>query len=99
MTMNLRMTVATLGFFLASCTSEHRVLVIQQQTELLREPYPLNYPSTAPMPNAIIQMLQPQSVVILSDRYEKDYHVYRIRDSLGHEGYIIGQLGVTAERK
>lgn len=97
--MDLKTASAILWLLLVSCTNEYRVLVIQQHTELLQEPYPLNYPSTAPMPNVVIRVLQPQCVAILNDRYQKDYQVFKVRDSLGEEGYVIGRAGVTVERR
>ncbi len=97
--MDLRVMGITLMFLLLSCTREHRVLAIEQQTELLQQPYPLNYPSTAPMPNSIIRVLPPQSLTILSDSYGKDYHVYRVLDSQGNSGYIIDRPGIKEKRE
>lgn len=76
----------------ASCSKEQRVLEVEQPTELLERPYPLGYPSSEPEPNSVLKVLSPgQRVVILSDSYEKDFHVYKVRDSDGNEGYLIGR--------
>ncbi len=82
---------------LLSCTRDNRVLVIQQDTPLLQRPFPVGYPSSAPIPNSIVRVLQPQNVTILSGSFHKDFHVYKVRDSLGEEGYVIGRTGVTVE--
>ena len=82
-----------------SCSSEHRSLVIDRPTELLEKPYPLNYPSTAPLPNAIIRVLAAQTVTIESDSYAKDFHVYKVRDSSGTKGYIIDRPGMREKTK
>jgi hypothetical protein len=97
--MTPRVMGVALVLLLLSCAREHRVLEIQQQTELLQEPYPLNYPSTAPKQNSIIRVLTPQRVIIVSDSYEKDYHVYRVLDSQGNKGYIIDRPGVKEKRE
>lgn len=75
-----------------ACSKEPRVLEVERPTELLERPYPLGYPSSEPEPNAVLKVLSPrQRVVILSDSYEKDFHVYKVRDSDGNEGYLIGR--------
>jgi hypothetical protein len=81
-----------------SCTHETRVLVIEKETQLLQQPFPPGYPSSAPIPNSVIRLLEPQNVTILSDSFHKDFHVYKVRDSLGNEGYVIGRAGVTVEQ-
>ena len=85
--MNPKVIVIVLALVLCSCIQEHRVLVLEQKTELLRQPYPLNYPSSAPISNSIVRVLSPENVTILSDSYRKDFHVYQVRDSLGNTGY------------
>jgi hypothetical protein len=73
----------------ASCSKEERALEVEQPTELLERPYPLGYPSSEPQPNAVLKVLSPgQRVVILSDSYEKDLHVYKVRDSDGNEAHL-----------
>ena len=81
-----------LAAFSASCSKEQRALEIEQPTELLEQPYPLGYPSSQPQPNTVLRTLTPgERVAILSDRYEKDFHVYTVRDSAGNQGYVIGR--------
>lgn len=97
--MSLRIVaVVALLFLLASCAKEPRMLDIQQKTELLEQPYPLGYPSTSPMPNSVLRVLEPQKVTVLSDSFEKDFHVYRVRDASGVEGWVIGKSGITEEK-
>jgi hypothetical protein len=101
--MVLRMTLRVLSIAifggLVSCSGEHRVLVLDQPTELLQRPSPMNYPSTAPLPNTVIRALQPQTVTILSDSYAKDFHVYKVRDSMGNEGYIVDRPGMREKHE
>jgi hypothetical protein len=84
---------------LIACTREHWTLDLERQTNLLERPYPMNYPSSAPIPNKIISRLSPQRLAILSDSYVKDFHVYRVRDASGEEGYVIDLPGMREERR
>ena len=97
--MNLKIVSTLLALMLLSCTRDNRVLVLEVETQLLEQAYPLNYPSTAPLPNAVVRVLAPQDVTILNDRYEKDYHVYRVRDSMGNKGYIIDRPGMRLKQE
>jgi hypothetical protein len=84
---------------LLACTREERVLELETPTDLLERPYPMGYPSSAPKPNTILRTLSPQRVLILDDSLEKDFHVYRVRDSQGNEGYLIGRTPGMRELK
>jgi hypothetical protein len=88
------MSLVLVSLLTPSCAREHRVLEVQRQVELLAKPYPLGYPSQNPTPNSIIKVLEPQRVTILSERYEKDFHVYKVRDSSHTAGYLIDQPGL-----
>ena len=78
---------------------EQRTLELETSVDLLARPYPMGYPSSAPRPNSVLRTLPPQGVLILSDSYEKDFHVYKVRDSQGNEGYVIGRSPGMKELK
>jgi hypothetical protein len=61
---------------------------------LLEEPYPLNYPSSAPKPNRKLADLVDTTVCVLDDTYGKDFHVFRVRTSNGQKGYVLDGYGV-----
>jgi len=94
-----RLAALVAAHILVACSREERVLELETPMDLLERPYPMGYPSTAPKPNSVLRTLPPQRVQILSDSYEKDFHVYRIRDSQGNEGYLIGRSPGVKELK
>ena len=94
MTQKVLIAIVLLFSLLTSCARSERVLELQESTELLTHPYPMNYPSTNPRPNAVLKILKPQRVTILSDKYEKDFHVYKVRDSENTEGFVLDRSGV-----
>lgn len=81
-------------FTLTACQEPSRSLEIVAAAELLQQPYPMNYPSTAPQPNAVIETLQPQTLEIISDSYGKDYHVFKVKSRAGNTGYVIDDQSV-----
>lgn len=75
-----------------SCTKGERMLQVESPTELLERPYPLGYPSSNPEPNSVLRTLSAgERVAVLSDSYEKDFHVYLVRDVDGIQGFVIGR--------
>lgn len=86
--------VITIGGFLmirSHLTSEQGDLVItENHIDVLKEPYPLNYPSTKPRPNTVIAVLKKgERVKVINYRYGKDYMVYKIKLQDGRNGYVI----------
>jgi len=71
--------------------SREEVLVIDGASELLEAPYPMNYPSSSPKPNRVMRILKDQTVMILQERVEKDYVVYKIETDDGERGYVLAK--------
>ena len=70
--------------------SSNLTVYIEGPTKLLKEPYPLNYPSTNPQPNEIVTVLKKGDVgEVLSSDYGKDYKVYKVKMRDGKIGYLI----------
>lgn len=67
-------------------------------TELLRKPYPLNYPSSAPQPNRVLRELKNERVQITSTTVEKDFLVYQVETADGSVGYVIDGPTVHVEK-
>lgn len=71
------------------CSSKS-IVVIEGPTELLKEPYPIGYPSTNPHPNEIVSVLKKGDVgEVLSYDYGKDYKYYKVKMNDGKIGYLI----------
>ena len=72
----------------------HECVAVVSPVQLLEKPYPLGYPSSAPIPNRVVTMLAP-------GRYRgkatisKDFMVYHI-DSARRTGYVIGDVRTTS---
>jgi hypothetical protein len=90
------LNLVTFGILLSSlgCADEHKTLRIQGEHPLLESPYPMDYPSSAPMPNRKIRLLKNEQVVVLDERFEKDFQVYEVRTRDGLEGYLVGEPGI-----
>ncbi|MBN1907071.1 MAG: hypothetical protein JW927_18475 [Deltaproteobacteria bacterium] len=72
-----------------ACNNNTTVL-IEGPANLLKNPYPLNYPSTNPQPNEVISNLKAgDEGEVLDWSYEKDYKVYKVKMKDGKIGYLI----------
>ena len=81
---------AVLSAVLATgCSPSQKALVVNGEVDLLQRPYPLNYPSSAPMPNRVIETLKSERVQVLATTVDKDFMVYEVRTSDGQIGYVI----------
>jgi hypothetical protein len=72
---------------------QSRVLLVEK-AQLLEKPYPLGYPSSAPLPNRVLADLEDERVCVLQDTYGKDFHVYRVRTGDGRKGYVMDSPSV-----
>lgn len=93
MTKSTLMLVLSLSFLfggIVSCSNNDNLIIIDKETNVLENSYPLNYPSTKPMPNKIIRVLNNgEKVKIVKYIYGKDYLAYKISLNDGEIGYII----------
>jgi hypothetical protein len=65
-------------------------VTVERPTNVLEKPFPENYPSTNPEPNAVIAVLEKGvTVELLGDKHGKDYKVYKVRLNDGRTGYIL----------
>jgi hypothetical protein len=88
-----------LAVLLAAAGCGHGRTLVVDNAELLENPYPLDYPSTAPLPNRRLAELTHTKVCVLDDTYGKDFHVFRVRTSAGQQGYILDDPGVRVTRE
>lgn len=66
------------------------IVLIEGPANLIKKPYPLNYPSTNPQPNEVISNLKAgDEGEVLDWSYEKDYKVYKVKMKDGKVGYLI----------
>lgn len=79
---------------LCGCNVHHCELFMDGRTQLLREPYPMGYPTSKPAQNEVLAELIAQKAVVLDDRYEKDFHLYKVKTADGRAGYVIGGPGI-----
>jgi hypothetical protein len=63
---------------------------IDTAVPLLEKPSPLGYPSTRPIPNRVIRMLDPGEYTYSRRTYDKDFVVYGLELPDGTHGHIIG---------
>jgi len=90
--------VGASAFALWKYSKERGVLVIQGPTQLLENPYPLNYPSTNPQPNKVLAVFQNgETVEFTNISYGKDFRVFEVKTADRH-GYIVdGEFSVEAQ--
>jgi hypothetical protein len=89
-------TVAVLLSALA-CAGPSEHLQISTEVPLLEQPYPLDYPSTRTKPNKALRLLNNERVVVISERVDKDFLVYKVRTEDGLEGYVLAEPGVVKQ--
>ena len=83
------LAIICLSIALLGC-EDAKLMIINNSTEVLENPYPMKYPSTKPLPNKVIGVLhRADKVKILSQEFGKDYLVYKIRLTDGSIGYVI----------
>lgn len=91
---NSMMAAMAMTLLLGACSKRHQELMVTGDAALLENPYPMNYPSTAPKPNKRIRLLKNEAVILLDERIEKDYLVYKVRTIDGVEGYVLAGPGI-----
>ncbi len=65
-------------------------VIIEGPTNLLMNPYPLNYPTTNPKENAVISQLKKgDEGEVLDYKYGKDFKAYKVELKNGKIGYLI----------
>lgn len=82
-----------------SCTRSHpRAIVADAPLQVLENPSPLDYPSTNPLPNKVLDTIPAGGRVLVTGRdYEKDYMYYRVTLPDGRKGFVIGRVGAFHE--
>lgn len=85
-----KLPIAVLIIIIVGCSSSSTVL-IEMPTKLLKNPYPIDYPSTNPQPNEIVSILKVgDQGRVLDITYGKDYRVYKVKMNDGKTGYLVG---------
>lgn len=93
MSTHTRVACIAVAALLLHCGEPSRVLVVDSG-QLLEKPYPLNYPSSKPLPNRVLSELADTRVCILGSRIGKDFQVFRVRTLQGLTGYLVGGPGL-----
>lgn len=76
-----------LALSLGACGSNGCLEVIGERAEVVRQPYPLNYPSTDPRPNEVLRTIAPGTRILWDKvEYGKDYRVFRVE---GEDGWVV----------
>ena len=82
----------------SSCRGHPGAIVADAPLQVLEKPSPLDYPSTSPLPNKLLETVPAGSRLLVTDRdYEKDYMYYRVKLPDGRTGFVIGRVGVLHE--
>jgi len=83
----------------SGCSGAHRTggqecIVARHNLRVLENPYPLNYPSTNPLPNkAIAELPSGAQVRIVERGYGKAFMYFAVELSEGQRGYVIYEGG------
>ena len=74
-------------------------VIAESEVPVLREPHPLDYPSTKPFPNATLWSLPSGDCVEVRSRgYGKDFMYFRVRSASGEAGgYVVSDAGAKYE--
>jgi hypothetical protein len=74
-------------------------LVVDDTVAVLEKPYPLDYPSTDPVPNAVIATLaKGKRVKVKGTGYGKDFMYYEVALPDGRRGYVIFEGSFHVEK-
>jgi hypothetical protein len=84
---------------LCGCSREREALAISGSSELLQFPYPMNYPSSSPKKNKIIDIISNEEVEVIYEGIEKDFRFYKVRAKSGAEGFIIDSPNTRKVRR
>lgn len=97
--MSLSKALMSIGFFLlmfgwfSGCNDSGKV-IFYESTDVLQNPYPLDYPSAKPIQNKVIAVLnRGDEALIITHNYGKDYLAYKVRLADGRIGYVIYKEG------
>ena len=70
-------------------------VIAESEVAVLREPHPLGYPSTKPLPNETVWSIPSGDCVAVRSRgYGKDFMYFKVRSASGETGYVISDAGV-----
>jgi hypothetical protein len=72
---------------LTGCSS-NELVILQGKTQLLKQPYPLNYPSKINN-EVIIELFDGIELELISSGVDKDYKYYKVQLSDGTKGYLV----------
>lgn len=85
---------------LAGCSQAPAKIVADAPLDVLEHPSPLDYPSTGPFPNSILQRVAPgDQLVVVAKANEKDFMYYRVKLPSGRTGYVIARAGALHEAR
>ena len=91
--------LSVLGLLTAAACKDSGCIEVTEAVPLLEEPYPLNYPSTKPMPNRALRAVEVGEHVYV-DRFEgKDFLAFELVAAEGTRGYVILDQDVRTCRR
>jgi len=77
----------------ACCHRTQACLIAREDLAVVESPFPIDYPSSNPLPNRVLRVVPTASRIEVIDRVVgKDYLMYKIRDTAGL-GYV--QFDIT----
>jgi hypothetical protein len=75
---------------LTGCRSRVQTEVVVEQIDVVDQPYPPNYPSTAPInPRTIATLHRGDRVYVHDQEADKDFMYYAVELQNGQRGYVI----------
>ena len=90
----IRIPITILGVIGIISCAHPWCIEVRAAAPLLEEPYPLDYPSSGPLPNRVTRVLEKGRYTVLQQREGKDYVAYEIEGPHGVRGYVIGAAAV-----
>ena len=84
----------------SSCSRGHpREIIADAPLQVLENASPLDYPSTNPRPNKVLDTVPVGGrLLVIGREYEKDYMYYRVELPDGRTGFVIGRVGAFHEQ-
>lgn len=93
--------VAALAIVVAasSCSrGRPSAIIADEPLQVLERPSPIDYPTTNPLPNSVLDTLPPGTrLAVTESGIEKDYMYYRVELPDGRKGFVIGKVGALHE--
>jgi hypothetical protein len=81
--------LSALALLAVTACREPGCIEVTAAVPLLENPYPLNYPSTAPMPNRTLGTIAAGKHAYIDQTSGKDFMVFELVQSSGARGFVV----------